>query len=411
MPLPISGIASDRFRRVAVAGSVLAGCGLLIALAWHVASPDPRHAFQQAWHAYRRGDVEAVARAATALESQATTRSAARVLDAALLLSDGDAAGALNVLPRNPIARPYEPYRLLIAGQCYYRLGDLHRAWQAFRAALAVDPQNPDALRWLAAVHFDLGSYDAALPLLQRLTTLEPHDFAPWRLMGVMYLDFEKYGAAADAFTEALKRNPPAAIADEIRLDLVHCLIKQNDFAAAQQVLASCGPSPRREILACEIRWATGAADDALHRIQRMCQQYPDRADAWRLLGRIAVQQARWEDAAAAFQRVVQLEPFEPDGYYNLARIAARHGDLQRAAQWQERFEQLQQMRRRLTKLNTQASRDPNAAAVREELARLCEQLGKPELARMWRRAATAIRQLSRDRATPRSGQTAAPAQ
>ncbi|RMG35781.1 MAG: tetratricopeptide repeat protein [Planctomycetota bacterium] len=388
---------STRFSSVCGSGRALATgavvcCGLLALWIWRASTLAPEDDFLRAWAGLRRGDLEIVADVAARLEQRSSSRPAAQILDAALLLAGGDPRAALSALPRDPIAAPFELYRLLVAGQCYYRLGRLDRAWQAFRAAARRDAQHPDVLRWLAATYFDLGSYDVALPLLKRLAECEPTDFAPWRLMGIMYLDFEKYGAAAEAFREALKRNPPPAIADELRLDLARSLIRQNDYRTADEVLRQCRRSPERTILQCEVQWATGQADAAVTRLRRTLAENPELPQAWRLLGRIAIQQGDWDEAATAFEQFVQLEPFEPDGYYNLARIAAQRGDRQKSEQLQRRFEELQRWRRRLTELNTRASREPDNAELRERLAEICHKLGKPDLAEMWQRAAAAVR-------------------
>ena len=47
----------------------------------------------------------------------------------------------------------------------------------------------------------------------------------------------------------------------------------------------------------------------------------------------------------------------------------------------------------RLTKLNIEAIRNPNDAAIRDSLAEICKKLGKQDLSIMWRRAAEACRQ------------------
>jgi hypothetical protein len=57
-----------------------------------------------------------------------------------------------------------------------------------------------------------------------------------------------------------------------------------------------------------------------------------------------------------------------------------------------KRMRQSQALRRRLTDLSDQAVLRPRDAQVRDELADVCEQLAKPELARLYRQAADACR-------------------
>ncbi|HSG70164.1 MAG TPA: hypothetical protein VLA12_07105, partial [Planctomycetaceae bacterium] len=73
---------------------------------------------------------------------------------------------------------------------------------------------------------------------------------------------------------------------------------------------------------------------------------------------------------------------------YQLAQAYAR---LNRQQDYEREilvFQEHSEASKRLTELNLQAVRDPRDPIVRDQLAEICETLGKQDLAEMWRKAA-----------------------
>jgi Flp pilus assembly protein TadD len=70
-----------------------------------------------------------------------------------------------------------------------------------------------------------VGTLDAAILRLERLSSLKPDDFSPERLLGVIYFDFEKYPQAVTALRESLSRSAPLEIEQAMRLRLAKSLV------------------------------------------------------------------------------------------------------------------------------------------------------------------------------------------
>lgn len=76
-------------------------------------------------------------------------------------------------------ARKLQPRNAVVAerlAQAYHSLGEIHRAKQAARETLALDPRRPVALRLLASMAMDERDYPAALEFLDKMLAVNSND-------------------------------------------------------------------------------------------------------------------------------------------------------------------------------------------------------------------------------------------
>jgi predicted O-linked N-acetylglucosamine transferase (SPINDLY family) len=88
------------------------------------------------------------------------------------------------------------------------RTGD---AQAAYRAALAVDPDNADALNNLGGLLAAAKHHAEAEPLIARAVTLRPNFTEAWRNLGNIYAETQRSGEAIDAYTRAVEIDPSLA--------------------------------------------------------------------------------------------------------------------------------------------------------------------------------------------------------
>ena len=105
---------------------------------------------------------------------------------------------------------------------------------------------------------------------------------------------------------------------------------------------------------------------------------------------RAKIHAAAGEDglAMALLEKALHLDAHDCSSRYQLALLYTKQ---KRQAEADEQFRLLatsQQLFRELSDLNQQALERPTDAAVRRHLADICSQLNKPQLARMWLKAA-----------------------
>jgi predicted Zn-dependent protease len=226
---------------------------------------------------------------------------------------------------------------------------------------------------------------------------LAPGDFTAYHLRAVIRLDAERFADAAEAFREALARDPPAKIRPALVRGLVQSLTGQHEYeaalaAAAEASLHPLPPDAARLALEAECRWSLGQVEQARELLDQAAQIDPAEPRVPQLRARLLVEAGRAADAVPLLEDVLARDPHDFESRYRLSLAFRRLGQTDRADEEMHRMQESRALRRRLTDLSDLAVAEPRNAQVRDELAGICEELGKPDLARLYRQAAEACR-------------------
>jgi tetratricopeptide (TPR) repeat protein len=282
----------------------------------------------------------------------------------------------------------------LLQGRCFLRLNLLRQAHLVFSFVVDQQPDNADAHRGLAALYYDLGNLNRAVSHLKQVARLVPDDGRPYRLIGLIDKDLAQNADAVAAYREALVRELNPSVREEVRLELAAVRIKQLDYQAALEVLDRSGPDSRVSARAMGLRaeclWGLSRADEARTLLDRVLRH--DDSDGYflRLRGQMYLSDGQPEQAAALLEKAVALVPHDDLSRYQLALAYTRLNRTKDAAEQQERVKEIRGRLELLTRLSKEAMDSPWDAEVRLRLAEVCEQMGRSDLAEMWRRAAQA---------------------
>lgn len=355
-------------------------------------SPDEE--FRLGQKALTRGKWSAVSRRIDRLRQVPGHADQVHVLRGGLLLRMGETRGAIAELVRVQANGPLHEQALLLLCEAFYDLKQWIEAAQLAREVLQRNPDQAEAHRWLGAIYYDLGANQQAITHLQELARLAPEDYSPHRLLGLIHKDFERYKDAIADYQQALERNPPREIATEIRLELAKAQIKLNDFAAALQTLDFAWPPHNAEpgLLSAECLWSLDRKDEARRAIQQAQSEASDDPKVLWLVARFALDEGRIQDAVSPLQQIVQADPFNHQALLELSLAYRKLGQEAEADRLLVRRNAAHALLVQLVELNKQAMAESNNAGVRDDLASVCDQLGKKELAAAWRDAAQALR-------------------
>lgn len=283
----------------------------------------------------------------------------------------------------------------VVAAECLVRLGELRLAEEALATVVRQKPDEPDAHRWLAAVYVELNSPVKAAHHLTEWGRLDPSSGWPLRWAGFFHKTVEKPAAAVGAYRAALARPLDDAVRADAARELAEVLLRlMEDHEGALAALAQA-PEPARgrpefQALRAEAAWGLGRHAEAAALVDEALRAAPDSAPLLRLRGRFYLHRDDPRAARPLLERAATLAPHDPGTLKDLADACEQSGDKAAADGCRRTFDRTTALRARMTQLYLEAERRPWDPAPRRDAARVCEELQRPDEARMWAKAARA---------------------
>lgn len=350
--------------------------------------------FELGWAALTEGRLSEVSVRIGRLRQHPEFAEHIRVLRAGVLVRTGNPNGGLEILSKISANDQLQERKLLLTCEALYQLKRFADAAVIARQILELPRHGSQAHRWLGAIYYDLGSMNQAEVHLRKLAALEPQDYSPFHLLGQVHNDFERFSEAIEDYRQALKRNPPIEIVAKLRLGLATAQAKSNDFHAALATLESVRLENdiEAQALLAECLWSVGRKVDAQRLLEQIQAIDADNTDVLWLEARLALEEGQTAQAISVLLKIVANDPFHDVALMELAASYRRLGNSAEADRYLARRQVARQLFEKMVNLNTRAIQEPLNADVREELADVCENLGKPDLAAAWRDAAKALR-------------------
>ncbi len=374
-------------RRLCFASSVFA---TFLFVVWYCSRGSTPELFQNAWQLLQRGSTTEAITQLRILQRRSPDSSEARLLRAAIDVRLGMPDLALRHLQHIP-GDKYREQSLMVAGESYYRLHRYLEAEVAFRQLTELNPDSELGLKWLVAVYYDLGAYDDATDISNRLTALRSQDFTPHRMLGVMARDFERNQQAISHFRRALELGPPQDVRVEIIEELAATLVDEHEYDEAVALIEkSLVQTPVTNHSLARSNWALGNQELAVKHLALAEEGVPMNDSVALTRARFALESGEPERAESILRKILKSDSANIDAYYYLGLVLAKLGQNEESRIAHTEHARLVSLKETLTELNIKAIQNPRDRHVRLELADVCEKLGKQDLAQMWRRAANA---------------------
>ncbi|MDX2035315.1 MAG: tetratricopeptide repeat protein [Isosphaeraceae bacterium] len=216
---------------------------------------------------------------------------------------------------------------MCVAGIALGKMDRFGPAKLALERAIRLQPRQPMATKVLAALHLSMGDSERGLECLRKAAELAPKDFRPWFTMGQVYLDLGEPAKAAEAYLEALRRNPAAIAA---RIGRIEALLGANGLETAGSLIGDTLPSARdnAKLLGLAARQAreTGRNEEALAFADRSLELDPNEPEALMARARIHAASGRPAEARRDLERVVANHPNRIDALTLLTQVASQLG-------------------------------------------------------------------------------------
>lgn len=388
-----------RFRRLSIVFLSLLMLGIVMVCVWTRAPSENRwqQEYEAGWTALKQGNWPKVSGHIHRLKENPAFAEHARVLLAGWLVRTGDPQGGLEILSRVTAPNDLRERVLLLTCEALYQIKRWIEAATVAKEILSLPQHGSEVHRWLGAIYYDMGAMSQAEIQLMTLATLEPNDYSSLQLLGLIHSDFERYKEASDDYRQALMRNPPVKAIPELRLGLAKALAKQSDFESALKTLESDLPNDAVEAqsLLAECLWNVGRKDEAQATLARIQIIAPNDSHVLWRVARFALDEGQAAKAIPPLTKLIEADPFHDQALMELASAHRRLGNNSQADEFLARRNAARELFEKMVDLNKRAIQEPTNADVREELGDVCNQLGKAELATVWRDAARALRSLS----------------
>ncbi len=202
------------------------------------------------------------------------------------------------------------PFLHVRIGATQVRLGKPDQALKSFQRALAADPENHEAWRWIAMLHTSQGNLDAAIRAYQRLAEQQPSDQFLLSTLADLYVLQGDLTQAASLYEQLVRQDDASA---QLHFNLGVLYGRLNQFASAVQELSrAVALSPDSS----DMRVALGLTYEINHQPNDAVQQYEEaiRLDplnprVYHHAARVYAAQDRWPDAVADYQAILDLAP------------------------------------------------------------------------------------------------------
>ncbi len=271
-----------------------------------------------------------------------------------------------------------------LSGEALYRLRQFRDAERILNEALAIDPQQLHAHRYLAMLYCDLGAMTLAERHLLAVAEADPADPRPHRLLGLIHKDYELYQRAVDDYRQSLARNPQQADDEAIRLELAECLVKLRNFDEALAEIQRCPPSGRRLAIEAECRYGQGDRAAAERLVEEALRLQPRHLEALLLKASVQLDSG---DTAGAIRTLEEARTHHPTAYrvrYKLTQAYQRAGRLEDAKREAQATKEYRDLITRFADLHQEAIARPDDLEVRYQLGVTAQRLGRPDLAEAW---------------------------
>ncbi|HEV3345085.1 MAG TPA: tetratricopeptide repeat protein [Pirellulales bacterium] len=283
------------------------------------------------------------------------------------------------------------PLAWVYSGEALYAQNRFREAEMNFKYALELDAGLIEAHRWLAIAYYDIGVVDGALRHLQRVAELDPGDARPHRVMAVIHMGHGSYATAVEDFEESLRRDPGQQDRQETLTELAEAQVMLRRYDDARRTLLGCEPTSEVLGIQAEVLYGLGDKARARQLAERALEGEPGEPWAVTLLGKLALDDSRFEEAVEKLSEGVKHAPNAYELRYALVtalRAARREEDAEKELQV---VEDLRKMGDQFEALVEEASANPYDADIRYRLGVLADRIKTPEIAETWFKAAVCI--------------------
>lgn len=205
---------------------------------------------------------------------------------------------------------------------------DLERMEQMARTSVRVFPERPWGYAWLARALASRGDLRGAADALERVLSLGRDTLEVRQQLGELYVALGEAVGAARHFRKALQMEPRSAA---LRVSLARALLRQGRGGEAERLLREALERDPANVAAHETLGAVflgrGKVAEAQREFEAMLRSDPELASPYIHLARCYEQRRLYPQALTNYQAALENDPYLLTAYLGLVRVLAVRGE------------------------------------------------------------------------------------
>ncbi len=217
------------------------------------------------------------------------------------------------------------------------RLDDPKASLTEYTRAAELRPPSFQELRYVAEDYVLLDDYADAERWMQRSAQMNAQDPDTWYGLGRIQYTLQKFLSAVESFQKALAL-APHSVKVEDNLALTYESLNRDDDAIAAYRTAlewqkgANRPSEQPMLNLATMLTRNGSLEEAERLLQQAVAIAPKDPKIWDQLGKVHMQQERFDKAQLEFEQTVALAPENASFHFLLGRVYRREGMKEKAA-------------------------------------------------------------------------------
>lgn len=242
----------------------------------------------------------------------------------------GDFVTALKLLDESKALIPDNPKLPAMYGEIYLSQGKLKDALAQFEAALKVDPKRATNWSRVGYIHSQLGDREAAKSAIRKALALNPNDFNALEALGEINLKEDRFDEAVKHLVAAAEAAPDMNKA-RLYMRAVDALLKKDRRAEAALLLKTAVGKSKKlpgEIYSRlgELLVLEGDMKNALAAYEHAAKRLPKDPIPWEIVGEILMSMDKPADAEAAWRESLRVED-RAVVHVQIARLKLKRGE------------------------------------------------------------------------------------
>ncbi len=261
------------------------------------------------------------------------------VLNGMLMLNDGKANDAFNLLQKSAKANPDSfPVKFWL-GRAAMAKGDMNTAQQAFTDALRMNPKNMEAQAALATVAMQNHDYSTLADVAKNAIAADPTASTPYVWQGIAEANQKLYDKAEADFNQALKLNSKDW---EAMLQLGQLRLIQHKVPEAQKLLEQSlagNPNDARALglIVTAMSTAKQPIKAIIARVQQQIDKVPNNAEMYDLLANLQLTSGDAAGGLVSAEKAMQLNPNDSAATMAYSRAQIAQGNTAQAVEkWKQ---------------------------------------------------------------------------